>query len=373
MGMFSSLANLPIWVKIILGLLLLGVLLFAGIVTLIKASTYTDETVLIERNCGASRLKISVLEKHNVGNTSTDYRLYWNDKIVADKGDMGASGYYNSVPPIDPDDQENLTIILLADTVDATAWTVWVNPTQFSRADFDAITACLRAYNAENPRPSLDGNTVTTTTAFTNFAHVGQLVYGDLQSLKPRVYRRKFKWEEKGTELTVHPGGYVDLRRDYIVETVGQVTMMGNRRVLTWSYAEESPLQGSDLAGFKNDAGQLLTNRYELRHSLQDNQLFFRKTAKSLDWVFIRRQPYIGTEGNTVSGHTIDLSAPILRRSYDAGTIKTDSLNPSQPVFYWQTWPDHPLTEADLREFRNEQGQTLGQLYWFDYQPPPNP
>ncbi len=372
MGLVSSFANLPIWVKIILGLLLLGVLLFAGIVALMMASTYTDETALIERTCGANHLKISVLEKHNVGNTSTDYRLYWNSKIVANKGDMGASGYYNAIPPIDPDDQKNLTISLLADTIDATAWTVWVNPTQFSRADFDAITACLKAYNTENPRPSLDGDTVTTKTSFTNFAHVGQLVYGDLQSLKLRIYRQKFTWEEKQTELTIHPGGYVDLRRDNVVETVGQVIMVGNRRVLTWNYTDESPLRGSDLAGFKNDAGQSLADRYELRHNPDDNQLFVRQTDKSLDWVYIR-EPYNPAEGNTVSGHTIDLAHPVLQRSYDAGTIKTDSLNPGQPVFMWKTWPDYPLTEADLKQFKNEQGQTLGALYRLAFQPDLNP
>lgn len=372
MGILSFPGGLPIWVKITLGLILLAVLVFAGIVALMMASVYTDETILVERNCGANHLKISVLEKHNVGNTSTDYRLYWNDKTVSNKGDLGASGYYNATPPIDPDDYKNLTISLLADTIDATAWTAWVNPTQFSRADFDAITACLKTYNTENPRPSLTGETVTTTTSFTNFARVGQLIYGNLQSLKLRVYRWNPVWEEKPAEITIHPDGRVDLRRDYQVEALGQVAMMDNRRVFTWNYTDESPLLGGTLAQFKNDAGQALTNRYELRHKPGDNQLFSRKTAKSLDWVYIR-QPYNPTEDISASGNTIDLAHPILQRSYDAGTIKTDSLNPGQPVFYWQPWPNHPLTEADLRQFSNEQGQTLGDLYRFTFQPEPNP
>lgn len=368
MSIFSALAGLPIWVKIILGVLLFGVLVFVGIVALMVASIRTEENTLVDRSCGANRLKITVRETHSVGNISTDYRLYWNDKIVANKGDVGASGQPNLIPPIDPDDQKGLVIKLLADTVDATAWTVWVNPTQFSRADFDAVTACLKAYNTETPRPSLDGDTVTTTTAFTNFARVGQLIYGDLQSVKPRVYTWKPAWEEKPAEITIHSDGRVDLRLDYRVEEMGRVAVLGDKRVFTWNYTSESPLLSRDLAGFRNKTGQSLTDRYELRHNPDDNQVFVRQTAKTLDWVFIRRQSYDGMNGNPVTGHTIDLTAPILRQHYDAGIIKTDSLNPGKAVFNWKTWPDHLLTEGDLRQFSNEQGQTLGELYQFVFQ-----
>ena len=369
MNIFSSLASLPIWVKIILGVLLLGVLVFVGIIALMVASIRTEENTLVDRTCGADRLKITVRKISNVGNTSTDYRLYWNDKIVANKGDVGASGQPILIPPIDPDDQKGLIVKLLADTIDATTWTVRVNPKQFSRADFDAITACLKTYNAENPRSNLDSGTVTTTIAYTNFARVGQLIYGELQSVKLRVYAWKPAWEEKPAEIMIHPNGRVDLRRDYRVEELGHVSMADNQRVLTWNYTDESPLLGRNLAGFKNEVGQSLASRYELRHHPDDNQVFVRQTAKFLDWVFIRQQSYDGMGGNFVSGHTIDLTAPILRQHYDAGIIETDSLNPGQPVFVWKTWPEHPLTETDLRQFRNEQGQKLGDLYRFTFQP----
>jgi hypothetical protein len=190
---------------------------------------------------------------------------------------------------------------------------------------------------------------------------IGTVIYGRTDALQARRYTWKTP-RGNAYELSIDPGGRVDLRQSNVTMTLGELSIDNGRRVLTWAYADEMTVLGRDLPQFKNDRGELLTNRYRLRHAPNDGQIFFRQTPTHYEQMYIRAEPYANDgDSLTVNAMVVDLKFPMLGRSYIAGKIHPDSTSRSKPVFYWQTWENYPITEADLRQFSNEAGQELGE------------
>jgi len=151
------------------------------------------------------------------------------------------------------------------------------------------------------------------------------------------------------------------MRDDYMVIDMGHIYRENGQRVSLWRYPLNRAMLGRNLPAFKNKQGQSLTNRYQLQHDPADDELFFREAKGYQEFI---RFPHGAALGNNIaSAMLIEVAYPTVSQNYDAGTIITDSTGTGKPVFSWKLWPGHPLTETDLRQFKNEQGQSLGERY----------
>ena len=370
--------ELPLLAKAVIGVLAVvaaGVLAFITFFV-VSAMGYerTVEKLLVKLNCGADVLTINSVRHQFVGGSSTGNRLYWNGKAVAKGWTLPGPGQADQAIPIDPDDLKTLTVNSLADTADTRGWTVWVSPEVFSRAEFEALTNCLRQHRADiqqqidqrlKGKPDLGAMVAGTGIQFT----IAAVVYGQGDRLEERLYHWKTSWGEP-YQLSIRADGLATVRQGSVNMSVGKVQLLAGKRVLYWQYQNEIPLLVADLARFKNPQGAALADRYELRPVPENGQLFFRQTAAYYEQLFIGGTADQLRPGSFYAeGGTVDLKVPTEKRNYTAGTIQVDSTGQHPPVFAWYDWPGHPLTEADLRQFRNEQGQSLGDLYVFKYQP----
>ena len=370
-NMLSALASLPLWVRLLLTVGGLGILTVAGFLTwfMVAAIRYTrtDQKPLADLTCGVNRLEIRLVVSRFVGGTSSGHRLYWNDKLVSNRGGIGNAGQPDQAVPADPDDHIILTIRPLAERINAGDWTVWVDPKQFSRADFDGMASCLTTQQRGLMRQMQQKDYRSTYDApisgYTEVVSIGQLVYGDARTLPVRTYRWQADWN-MAYQLTVEPDGRVDLHQDNRTGTIGRVQFGRGQRELFWTYDADMPLSERALAQFVSASGQALTDRYQLRHNPADQSvLFTRRTDRYVEQLLIRPPNAPSYDANRVSALVFDRKDPVLNRYYSAGTITPDSTGRQKSVFNWMPWPGHPLTETDLRQFRAEAGQPLGDLY----------
>jgi hypothetical protein len=353
--MFSFFGSLPLLAKIGLVLIGLFVLGFLALWIMMVAYERTDERPFFSTTWENKRLEIRAVERRYVGGTSRGYRLYWNGQAVAYRGGVEGVGQPDGPFPIDPEDQTGLLVQTISDTLDGAGWVVWVDPDEFSRADFAAIAGCLK----QHPTVQKDEESV----------RIAQVVYGKVENLKPRLYTfRASNHQDDQYELTVQPDGRVDLRYGYQVMTMGEVTLEQNQRILTWHYVQDITLPGSEWPRFRNEAGQTLTSRYTLRHAPNGPQLFSRQTTTHRENLLILA-PNSYLPHQEVLGQAIDLNYPTSRQNYNAGSIIADSTGKKLPIFQWLEWPGHPLTETDLRQFQNEQGNRLGDVVRFEQAP----
>jgi hypothetical protein len=368
-----GLDGLPVLVKIVLGGIALVVVLVGIIITVFTVATIryerTDETPLVRIGYGRDSLTINGVARRYVGGTSTGHRLYWNGEPVSKRAGGEGAGQPNQSVPVDPDDLIGLIVKEIDDLIGDDAWTVWVSPTDFSRAAFDALVACIRQNQAEIGRQLAQEPDRKPDESYRpgfGDVRIDAVVYGRAETLKPRLYTWKTPWGD-AYELSIAPGGQADLRLDNRVLELGKVSIDNDQRVLTWHYTNEMTVLGRDLPAFKNERGESLAARYQLRHMRNDAQVFFRQTTTHYEQLYLEGAEAAGEKrGLLVSAMTVDLNSPIMKQNYEAGTIQ---LAPGRgmPVFRWRTWLEHPITETDLRQFRNEQGQALGEVV--DFQP----
>jgi len=366
MILLSFWGNLPLLAKIGLVLVLLIAAVFVGLVATVMRYERTDEKPLVNLTCGANHLTVNLVVRRYVGGTSSGHQLHWNNRAVATHRLDASRGNGQTDQPIPtgPDDQKGLIIKRFAETVDQRAWTVWVNPEKFSRAEFDALATCLQQNRDEIARPLSQVNYMQTYDSpiggYDESFQIGQVVYGLAKAIEPHIYT----WEAapgRVLEITIWPNEQASMRDDYMVIDMGHIYRENGQRVFLWRYPLNRAMLGRNLPAFKNKQGQSLTNRYQLQHDPADDELFFREAKGYQEFI---RFPHGAALGNNiVSAMLIEVAYPTVSQNYDAGTIITDSTGTGKPVFSWKLWPGHPLTETDLRQFKNEQGQSLGERY----------
>lgn len=365
--MLSFWENMPIWLRIITALVGLGGLLIGGFLLylFIAMVTYarTDEFDIAEVSSGVDKLVIRRVVERNVGSTSVSYRLYWNGRLVSDYNDSDSAGQPYLDLPADPDDRRGLVVRSVADTTGS--WTVWVNPAKFSRAEFGALADCLDRQQAslwqqvQRKQPADEYPSAM----LRPFTPVRRLIYGARSAPKTREYTYKQAGsEESRLTLVVQPNGVVMLQpAQGVTEAIGRLLTENGQRVVEWRYPQYSFLLSRDLPKFKNRAGQTFTDRYALQQAADHNPLFFREGPRYIESVYVAESYDRNTDNRPVEGHLVDRKFHILYRSHNAGQIV--SATDGKPVFEWLSWPDHPLTEADLRQFRDEQGRPLTDFY----------
>lgn len=234
----------------------LGLASLAGCVDVTRAPVFSA-------NCGGRTLTFAIETRESISVTLYDYLLLIDD-VEADRlgGELGRKSL-----PVNPAVRAAIPRRNLpAPPDDALAWQVYLNPARHTRADFDAISACLVArageFSAAVDQHPLAERALEGQLSDPRRLAIGAVLYADYARLSERYCHTE------NPTLCVHvaPGGEVSLEeqtRDRFSMTFLGRTPDG--RTLHVEVPRDGWLgDGADPARFQNASGRSLSEAYRI-------------------------------------------------------------------------------------------------------------
>ncbi len=293
--------------KIIFIVLSVAALVVGGFLLLIRLSISTSKYPIAEYAEGGDRLTLEYHYTTDWGNSRTAVVLFFNSQLVDFRGML--QGHENEGGKVFPVrradvqqlrseivDEENASVlgtieslrrgaIYFSETAEFKAiqaqhpevakyipWTLWVNPNDFSKAQYARINEMLRKGGrdllAQQRNAKTSGLGIYEWHSEEPYA-IWRTIYFDYAQLQNEVFERKTADKEERIEIS--PGGQVGFRlqsKKYVAGygcTLGFLDNTGDTLVVSraWKYADEAFPVG-ELSSFRDAQGRTLTDVYHI-------------------------------------------------------------------------------------------------------------
>lgn len=297
--------------KIIFMLLGMALLVVLGLVWFIQLGVSTVKYPIAEYAEGNDRLTLEYRHTTDWGNSLTATILYFNGKMVDFRGTLREyPNEGNKVFPVRSADKQQLSPSVVdeknAPVLSAIArmqrgatyffksdeflaieaqhpdlskrrpWTIWVNPNDFSRAEYQRIMDMLRNGGAQLIAQQQNAETHLGEDDIKRYGWDGEhplaiwrTVYFDYNQLKSEIFERKTAQKEEIIEIS--PGGAANFRHKidkYVAGygcSLGLLNDTGDTLVVNraWQFSDETfPI--SELSAFRDVSGRSLTEVYSI-------------------------------------------------------------------------------------------------------------